>query len=381
MKVWLYEGSEGFTSYSAPLCAALAQYLNMDVHLITVRDNPMLSSDIQTFQILYSYDSQIENKNTAKWMFNRVWISLINILKRNHLIRKHKPDLLSIQFTIPVIDQYFLPRLKRYCKLIYTVHDVIPPNKSRFWTMKSLNRLYHAVERIIVHSETNKKQLINQFGVASDKIDVIHHGLETEYEQLDRSSCRYAIGVDDDTPVILFYGSIREQKGLDDLIRALSGLHCRLVIAGAMPHGESFEQYDALIQQTDISVHKIIDYVSDEQTNSLFQAADIVALPYKYFYSQSGVFMQAIQYGKFILATDVSSFGEYIRKWKLGCLCEPENIESIRSAVVELCQWIRAGVVNEFADAARDENSWERSAELHIRVFERELNRENGGKR
>ena len=37
-------------------------------------------------------------------------------------------------------------------------------------------------------------------------------------------------------------------------------------------------------------------------------------------------------------------FGEYVRKWKLGCLCEPENIESIRSAFVELvCQWIRTG--------------------------------------
>jgi glycosyltransferase involved in cell wall biosynthesis len=381
MKIWVYENSEGFTSYSAPLCEALTQHTDIDVSLMTVRNNPMPLSGIQTLQVLYSFDSKIEKRNTLKWVFNRVWISLINILKRNHLVRKHKPDILSIQETIPIIDQYFLSRLKRHCRLVYTAHDVIPPNKSRFWTMKSLNRLYQAVDRIIVHSETNKEQLIDKFGVASEKIDVIHHGLKTGYEQLDRSLCRQAVGVDDDTPIILFYGSIREQKGLDDLIRALSGLHCRLVIAGAMPHGESFDQYDALIQQTDISVYKIIDYVSDEQSNSLFQAADIVALPYKYFYSQSGVFMQAIQYGKYILATDVSSFGEYVRKWRLGCLCEPENIESIRSAVVKLCQWIRTGVVNEFADEAREENSWERSAELHIKVFERELNRSNDGKR
>ena len=381
MKIWVYENSEGFTSYSAPLCEALTQHTDIDVSLMTVRNNPMPLSGIQTLQVLYSFDSKIEKRNTLKWVFNRVWISLINILKRNHLVRKHKPDILSIQETIPIIDQFFLSRLKRHCRLVYTAHDVIPPNKSRFWTMKSLNRLYQAVDRIIVHSETNKEQLIDKFGVASEKIDVIHHGLKTGYEQLDRSLCRQAVGVDDDTPIILFYGSIREQKGLDDLIRALNGLHCRLVIAGAIPHGESFEQYDALIQQTDISVYKIIDYVSDEQTNSLFQAADIVALPYKYFYSQSGVFMQAIQYGKYILATDVSSFGEYVRKWRLGCLCEPENIESIRSAVVELCQWIRIGAVNEFADEAREENSWERSAELHIKVFERELNRSNDGKR
>ena len=37
-------------------------------------------------------------------------------------------------------------------------------------------------------------------------------------------------------------------------------------------------------------------------------------------------------------------------------------------------------MVNKFAEAAREENLWERSAELHIEVFERELKRKNNGK-
>ena len=107
MKIWVYENSEGFTSYSAPLCEALTQHTDIDVSLMTVRNNPMPLSDIQTLQVLHSFDSKIEKKNTLKWVFNRVWISLINILKRNHLVRKHKPDILSIQETIPIIDQFF----------------------------------------------------------------------------------------------------------------------------------------------------------------------------------------------------------------------------------------------------------------------------------
>lgn len=377
MKVWIYECSAGFTSYTAPLCAALSQKKEHEVCLITVENNNELPKDITAKQILRNFDKM--KKNNLCWVVNRIWISLVNILRRDRLVRKNRPDVLSIQFTIPIIDQYFLPRLKKYCKVVLTAHDVIPPNRSRFWSMKALNRIYHSVEKIIVHSEMNKRQMMQVFGINEDKIEVIHHGVAMEYPKLDRAMCRHEIGVDDDTPVILFYGSIREQKGLDDLICALCGVSCRLVIAGAMPNGESFTPYQELIERKGINSCTMINYVSAEQTNVLFQAADIVALPYKYFYSQSGVLMQAIQYSKYILATDVSAFGEYIHKWNLGCLCRPEDVGGIRSAALELCQWVRQKKNNEGAEAARKANSWKRAAELHWKVFEKELKLEDGG--
>lgn len=375
MKIWIYECSAGFTSYTAPLCAALSKKQGNEVCLLTVENNNELPRDVTAKPILRNFDKM--KKNNLLWMVNRIWISLVNILRRDRLVRRNRPDILSIQFTIPIIDQYFLPKLKKYCRVVFTAHDVIPPNRSRFWSMKSLKRIYQSVERIIVHSETNKRQMVEEFGIRADKIEVIHHGVATEYLKLDRASCRHEIGVDDDTPIILFYGSIREQKGLDDLIRALCGVPCRLVVAGAMPNGESFAPYQTLIESEKISACTIIRYVSAEQTNALFQAADIVALPYKYFYSQSGVLMQAIQYSKYILATDVSAFGEYVHKWNLGCVCRPKDVESLHAAALELCQWIRQKKNNKSAEAAREANSWERAAELHLKVFEKELEQKN----
>ena len=86
-----------------------------------------------------------------------------------------------------------------------------------------------------------------------------------------------------------FYGSIRIQKGLDLLIKALKGIDCNLVVAGAIPFGDSFDRYDKLIENNGINCIKYLEYISEEFTNELFQACELVVLPYKYFYSQSGV--------------------------------------------------------------------------------------------
>ena len=375
MKISVYECSAGFTSYTGPLCAALAENESNQVTLITVENNPLLSklsAKVRVCAVLHELRKGL-SRNSAAWAFNRIALSAANLARRNKMVKKERPDIVSVQFTIPILDQFFMGGLKRYSKVIYTAHDVIPPNQSRFWSMKSLNRIYHTAASIIVHSEANAKLLMEQFSIAKEKIKIVHHGIETAYEQLDRIQCRQVIGVNDDTPVFLFYGSIRQQKGLDDLIRALEGLDCLLIVAGAMPYGESFDTYEELIRSCGVRTFLKIEHVSDEMTNVLFQAADVVALPYKYFYSQSGVFMQAIQYSKYILATDVSSFREYIDQWQLGCLCKPKDVQSIRQSALELIEWNKQRKENPLAQTAKAANSWEQAAQKHTSIFEREL--------
>ena len=167
----------------------------------------------------------------------------------------------------------------------------------------------------------------------------------------------------------MFYGGIRQQKGLDNLIQALDGVECTLIIAGALPHGESFEQYEQLIKRHNIKTLKIIEYVSDEMTDVVYGAADIVALPYKYFFSQSGVFMQAIQYRKLIVASNVSSFSSYVEKYKLGLVCRPNDIESLAAAIKEIIENKVALYQKARFDVALKDNSWEASAEKHSAII------------
>ncbi|MBD9172079.1 MAG: glycosyltransferase, partial [Clostridiales bacterium] len=137
------------------------------------------------------------------------------------------------------------------------------------------------------------------------------------------------MGIDNDKKVLLFYGGIRESKGLDILLNALKGLPVKLIIAGAMPYGEQFDKYQHIINSNKIDTLQIIQFTEDSFRDVLFQVSDFLVLPYKEFYSQSGVFMQAIQYHLPIIATDVSSFKYYVEHYDIGYICAPNNIDNL----------------------------------------------------
>lgn len=373
MKIMFYESNEGFSSYTH----CLANYTrrndyHADVVYLTPSDNIYLNcvdNDIITCSKLLPYKKR-NDKNTLSWALDRTHISLKNILARNAIVKKEKPDIVSIQCTTPILDQFFIQKLKKYSKVVYTAHDVIPPLVSKNWSLSSLYRIYHTVDHIIVHSEANKKQLVEKFSLDECLISIIHHGVKIGYIEIDRYIERKKLGISEDDIVVLFYGLIRPQKGLDNLIKSLDGINVTLLIAGNMPCGESFEQYDKLLAKHNINSIRFIEFISEEFTNILFQICDVVALPYKYFYSQSGVFMQAIQYHKPVVVTDTAAFSEYILKYGLGILCEPDDVASLREAFIKITgeKNILSKLASNMNDAAED-NSWTKSALMHMEVF------------
>lgn len=375
MKLLMYEGSAGFSSYTHKLCNALCEVSeDVEIFYITTRDNKEilgLNERVTLVPVLKDYDES--NKNSIRWFINRVYVSIYNIIRRNMMCRVCRYDVISIQFTIPIFDQFLIKKICKKYNVYYTAHDVIPPNKSRFWSMASLHSIYSLVPQIVVHTYGNKKQLETHFGVDEGKISVIHHGMENDYIKRTKEQCLHKLGIDSDNEfILLFYGAIREQKGLDDLIIALRDVdNAHLIIAGAMPYGESFDRYDHLIQENQVKVTKIIEYVPFELTEYLFQACDVVCLPYKYFYSQSGVFMQSIQYRKPVIVSDVSSFGEYITKYKIGILCNPDDSIDLHNKIIEMKSLImqNSDIFNIGLEKAAIENSWYESAVKHLKVF------------
>lgn len=375
MKILVYEGSAGFSSYTHKLCNALCEVSDdIEITYVTAENNSEireLDDRIRLLPVLKEYDRS--STNSVRWYINRTYISLRNIIVRNIICKKGNYDVVSIQFTIAIFDQFMINSV---CKrVVYTAHDVIPPNKSKFWSFRSLNRIYKRVPQIIVHTEGNRQQLIESFGVSKDKISVIHHGLETKIRRIDQEDCLKKLGIQQKYDIILlFYGSIREQKGLDDLLNALRGIEgVHLIIAGAMPKGESFTVYEDLIRKNGLSVTKIIKYVPFEMTDILFQACDVVCLPYKYFYSQSGVFMQAIQYRRPVIASDVCSFGEYINKYHIGVLSKPGDWEDLHDRILEMRTVLKSNSKNysDGLELAAAENSWNESAVKHLKLFKR----------
>lgn len=373
MKIFVYENSVGFSSYTYKLCNALSrispkpEISYMTEKIFNYKSN--VDKNIKLIPVLCTYSEG--KKNSFRWLWNRVTISFKNIKIRNAYLKTHPQDVISIQATIPILDQFFIKSVKKYGKLAYTVHDVVPPIKSFYWSRHSLMKMYKTADILIVHSNANKLQLIHEFKINEKKIQIIHHGTEVDRKERNICNCKKEIGIPENKKSILFYGLIREQKGLDLLIRALKDTEFILVIAGKMPYGEDFKEYDKLLEENQISNIKFIDYISENFTETLFTGCDIVVFPYKYFYSQSGVFMQALQYGKAVVATDVSSFKEYIDKYHFGIICEP-NVSSLHRALIDC--FSDENTLIKYAENARiaaNDNTWDKSAILHISAFER----------
>ena len=182
-KILLYENSSGFAQYTYKLCNALAtQYPEFEIHYLTDPKNIYLCdiNDAVIVKPILKVPAPIKGKR-IKWAINRLYVAVSNILIRNRYAKENCIDLVSIQSTLSTVDQFFIGSFCKKNAVILTVHDVIPPIKSLYWSKGSLKKLYDTCKLLIVHSNNNKSQLIEQFNINDNKIIVIHHGKKESY--------------------------------------------------------------------------------------------------------------------------------------------------------------------------------------------------------
>ena len=141
-------------------------------------------------------------------------------------------------------------------------------------------------------------------------------------KQIKKSEARKKLGWNLNDKIILFYGLIRNYKGLDILIKSLAekpinNTNTRLAIIGEFY--ESIEKYKKMIGQLNLKnkIYLISNYADEKSTNFYFSGSDIVALTYKTA-SQSGVIPLAYHYRKPILVSDLVGLKDPIIKDKSG---------------------------------------------------------------
>lgn len=372
MKLIISEYSSGFADYSYILCNELAKDKDFEeIIYLTDAKNFYLSiinTRVRSIKLFLSFSAdQRYRRGNVWWLLNRLFVALNNCIRRNNFIKKEKPDTVLIQATMSIFDCHFLKNIGKKTNIYLVVHDVIVPSESKSWSMKSLRKMYQYADGLIVHSETNKRQLIDLFNICETKIYVIPHGIKSTYKKLDKIKCRQELKLFENKTTFLFYGGIRQSKGLDILIKSLSKIDCVLIIAGNMPYGENFEKYKKLIAENHIQTVEFIEFTDDEFRDVLFQASDYLILPYKMFYSQSGVFMQAIQYHLPVIATDVSSFKEYIEKYDIGFIAEPNSVDSLHETIKKAI--VSKKDFEKNMQKVIKENCWEVTGRMYAKIL------------
>ena len=206
----------------------------------------------------------------------------------------------------------------RHKPIIFTVHNVRPHEKSFLYDIIT-RILFKLGDHFIVHSATNRAQLIKYYKIPPQRVAQISHGPLDFFVQDDvnRDMLRKHMGFHPKNRIILLFGSIRPYKGVDTALRAFAKVllkipEARLLISGKL--WESWGRYERLIEELGIGdqIKTYLKYIPSREVGSFFTASDLVILPYHHFDAQSGVGAAAISFSKPIIVTDVGGLSELV---------------------------------------------------------------------
>ncbi|MDS0261356.1 glycosyltransferase family 4 protein [Haloarcula sp. S1CR25-12] len=221
----------------------------------------------------------------------------------------------SYPLAIPYVVMFVASKL-RGTTVLLTVHNVEPHEKTPLTRFLN-NLVYLFADEYVVHSEQNKAQFCRKRAVDPDDVHVISHPtIGPEERGISKAAARRELGIDTDGGVVLFFGNVREYKGLDSLIRMVDDIGderaLELIIAGEC--WEDWDEYAALIESRGLTdrVHRFPGYIPEADLEFHFTAADVVALPYDYFDAQSGVAELADNFGTVSVGYDVGGLAEQV---------------------------------------------------------------------
>jgi glycosyltransferase involved in cell wall biosynthesis len=239
---------------------------------------------------------------------------------------------------------------------VLTLHNVIRRERPA-------RRLLDAFDAIIVHTRAGAELL-----GGGEHVHVIPHGA---FEHLARRTDELALPPElaaVTRPVVLYFGVVREYKGVDVLLEAMRHVPDAEVWVVGRPLDVSMERLRRLAPAGRV---RFVDrYVSDAELPAFFRRADVLALPHRKV-DMSGVLFAGLAFGKAMVMSDVGGFRELVEDEGAGRLVPPGDPEALGAALAELVEDAeqRRELERRAAAAAAGPYSWDRVAEMTMAVY------------
>lgn len=374
----------------------------------------------------YSNDSfKIENTNYMLHTANP-----FNIIRTARYIRRQRPDMVLIQWWHPYFAPcYFL--LERFMgrqNIVFVCHNVFP--HERFPMDKLLTRLILKGGRhYIVHAKEEGREL-EQIRQDADYTVTPHPTYNAfRFEGMSKQQARERLHIGQEERILLFFGYVREYKGLKYLLQAMPEIirgqadtgqsvkgkaetdigqsiigreeestvqargskseekwaqarvnileenkkgdnnKIQLWIVGEF--GADREEYRALINELGIGpyVNVVDTYTPDREVEKYFAAADLVVLPYVSA-TQSGIVQIAFGFDKPVIVTEVGGLPDVVENGKTGYVVKPECPGEIARAVRSFFQDGMEQRMTENISKEAYRFSWERMGDIVERFME-----------
>ncbi len=346
--------SGGHAKYARELLTALtdAGGRRYAFELVTSEDlNPQFQSDAyDVHPILPRLRERHEFSCGPCWALSRV----THYARREmRLLKwlKTRPDITAVHFQewTPWLAAPLFRRLRRMGKKVYyTVHNVVPHRYPARVPKALMHRWIRSACRetdgLFVHTEQLEHELTRFLGGRArggpiPPISVVPHGVWTVPDANDLTPLQQRLN----EMKLLFFGTIRRNKGLDLLLKAALLLPpgYSITIAGYVLEREYF-QNEVLplierVRAAGVRVDLIERFVSDEEAGALFQTHGSVVLPYApQFAAQSGVVFMALAYELPVIASEVGGLKDLLEQYKIGTTFAEFTPQALASAVQAL---------------------------------------------
>lgn len=327
----------------------------------------LVSYKVQYPKILFKreqkdYSNQTFKIDDTQYLINTA--NPINWIISAKKIKKLHPDLVIFQWWHP----YFSPcywticKMLKHIKIMFTCHNVFPHERfpaDRFLTRRVLSK----GDGFIVHSIQDEEDLhsIKKEAICTRTVHPTYNAFKIN--QLSKEKSRKILNIKDNEKVLLFFGFVREYKGLKYLIEAIPTViekipDIKLLVVGEFA-GDKDKYLDIMQREKVEEYIQIYDgYIPDQEVEKFFAASDIVVLPY-ISATQSGIVQIAYGFEKPVVVTNVGGLPEVVKNGKTGYVVEAENSEAIAQAIIKFLESDNREAFESAIQEEADRYSWD----------------------
>ena len=329
---------------------------------------------------LFPGKTQFETKSTREIFAERI-IDSINPITWNKAarrIRETNPDYIIFAYWHP----FFAPAYgkiakeigrRNNAKIVALCHNVLSHERGVF-DISLARYFFNKVDLAITLSEKviDDLKLVNE----NIKTKILFHPVYSNFgEPVKKDEALAKLNIKAEN-TLLFFGFIRDYKGLDILLEAVvilkNKIDFKLIVAGEFYVDR--EKYIELIDKLGINDFVVLreSFIPTSEVKYYFSAADAVALPYKEA-TQSGIIQIANNFLKPVIATDVGGLGEIIKNGYNGYVIEPNNPLALANAIEE---FFNNKNKIDFASNVKKESekfSWEKFTEELMKLFNNDV--------
>ncbi|MGM9783281.1 MAG: glycosyltransferase [Paludibacteraceae bacterium] len=265
--------------------------------------------------------------------------------KTARLLRRIKPDVMVVKFWIPLMAPCLgtITRLARRQGIrVVSILDNVIPHEPHFWDKWLIRYFVRSIDHFVAMSDSVKRDC-ERFLPRTTKARVMlcPHPLYDNFGQpVPQAEAQQQLGLNPDYRYLLFFGFIRDYKGLDLLMHAFADPRLRhyrvkLIVAGEFYNNA--EQYAQLEKQLGLEGEIVwhTQFIPNDQVRIYFSAADLIVQPYKTA-TQSGVTQVAYHFSKPMLVTNVGGLAEIVPHGKVGYVT-PVDAKAVADALVDFC--------------------------------------------